>query len=141
MSLCQEMIQKQLTKDLDPHGNMQLSHVATDQLIAQMVEDKVREIKSVKFKPVPIFYGYDGRCAMPSNFDATYCYNLGLIASLLVRDRKTGYMASVKGLNLPIGEWSGIAVSIKTMMNEEMRHGELKSVISKSLVDLKGRPF
>ncbi len=134
-------IQNQLTKDLDPHGNMQLSHVATDELLALMVENKVKEVESVKFKPVPIFYGYDGRCAPPSNFDATYCYNLGLIAALLVRDRKTGFIASVKGLNLPLGEWSGLAVPIKSMIKEEMRNGVKKQVIAKALVDLKGRPF
>ncbi|MCH9616887.1 MAG: Pyrophosphate--fructose 6-phosphate 1-phosphotransferase [Chlamydiia bacterium] len=134
-------IQKQLQKDLDPHGNMQLSLVSTDQLIAEMVEEKVKDKKGVEFKVVPIFYGYDGRCALPSNFDATYCYNLGMIASILVRDRKTGFMASVKGLDQPVGEWSGIAIPIENMMSQEERHGKLKSVIAKALVDLKGKPF
>lgn len=136
-----ESIQKQLQKDLDPHGNMQLSLVATDQLLAEMVEEKVKDLEGVKFKVVPVFYGYDGRCAFPSNFDATYCYNLGLIASLLIRDRKTGYMASVKGLDLPLAEWSGIAIPISSMITEEERHGSAKSVIEKALVDLKGKPF
>lgn len=134
-------IQKQLQKDLDPHGNMQLSLVSTDQLIAEMVEQKVKEMEKVQFKVVPVFYGYDGRCGLPSNFDATYCYNLGMIASILVRDRKSGYMASVKGLDLPVGEWMGIAIPIEGMITEEERDGKVKSVIAKALVDLKGKPF
>ncbi len=134
-------IQKQFSNDLDPHGNMQLSQIATDQLMAEMVQQRVKNHEKVQFKVVPIFYGYDGRCALPSNFDATYCYNLGLIASLLVRDRKSGYMASIKGLNGPLVEWSGIAIPIHTMMHEEERNGEKKLVIAKALVDLKGRPF
>ncbi|MCH9622066.1 MAG: Pyrophosphate--fructose 6-phosphate 1-phosphotransferase [Chlamydiia bacterium] len=134
-------IQKQLSGDLDPHGNMGLSHVSTDQLLAQMVEERVKDIEEVSFKVVPIFYGYDGRCGLPSNFDATYCYNLGLIASLLVRDRRTGYMAAVANLHLPIAEWSAIALPISSMIQEEDRHGKVKSVIAKALVDLKGNPF
>ncbi len=134
-------ISKQFSNDLDPHGNMQLSHIATDQLIAEMVEERVKKYSKVKFKPVPVFYGYDGRCALPSNFDATYCYNLGLIASLLVRDRKGGYMAAIKGLKGPIGEWAGIGVAIQNMMHEEERNGEKKLVVAKALVDLKARPF
>jgi len=134
-------IQKQFETDVDPHGNMQLSHIATDQLLAEMVQERVKNHERVQFKVVPIFYGYDARCALPSNFDATYCYNLGLIASLLVRDRKNGYIASVKGLNDPVGEWSGFGIPIQTMMHQEERNGEIKSVIAKALVDLKGRPF
>ena len=134
-------IQKQFQSDLDPHGNMQLSHIATDQLIAVMVEERVKDLENVKFKVVPIFYGYDGRCALPSNFDATYCYNLGLIASVLVRDRKTGYMAGIKDLNCTLGEWSAIAVPIVNMIQDEVRKGEIKAVITKSLVDLSGYPF
>ncbi|MCH9811205.1 diphosphate--fructose-6-phosphate 1-phosphotransferase [bacterium] len=134
-------IQKQLQKDLDPHGNMQLSHVSTDQLIAEMVEERVKDNEAVKFKVVPVFYGYDGRCALPSNFDATYCYNLGMIAAILVRDRKTGFMAAIKNLHLPVSEWDGMAIPIDGMMSTERRHGKEKLVIAKALVDLKGAPF
>lgn len=132
---------QQLSGDLDPHGNMMLSHVATDKLIAEMVEDKVKEIEGVNFKVVPSFYGYDGRCALPSNFDATYCFNLGMIASLLIRDRKTGFMAAVRNLHHSVSEWTAMALPIESMITEEERKGVKKAVIAKALVDLKGYPF
>ena len=134
-------IQIQIFSDLDPHGNIQLSHIATDKLLIEMVKERLKGKEEVTFNGVGIFYGYDGRCCLPSNFDATYCYNLGLLSALLVRDRKTGYMACIKNLSLPIIDWVGAGISIKSMMTEEVRGGEKKEVIAKSLVDLKDKPF
>lgn len=129
-------VQKELQADLDPHGNIQVSKIETEKLLSQMVADR-----GVKFNAVHHFLGYEGRCAYPSVFDATYCYNLGLVAATHVHDRKTGVMAGLKGLAGPVASWKPIAVPLESMMVEEMRKGKKMKVIDKALVDLKGLVF
>jgi pyrophosphate--fructose-6-phosphate 1-phosphotransferase len=138
-------IARQLTLDRDPHGNVQVSRIETERLLIEMVEKRLSElIKSgikVKFSAQNHFFGYEGRCAAPSNFDADYCYSLGYIASLLIGNGKTGYLASVRNTTAPAAEWIPGGVPITMMMNMERRHGEMKPVIQKALVQLDGAPF
>jgi len=137
-----EGIQLQLMLDRDPHGNVQVSLIETEKLLIEMVskELKVRAFKG-KFAALNHFFGYEGRCAAPSNFDADYCYSLGYAASILVLHDKTGYMASVSKLTAGIDNWVAGGVPTTMMMNMERRHGADKPVIQKALVDLKGKPF
>src|SRR5665648_215814 len=138
-------IARQLTLDRDPHGNVQVSRIETERLLIDMVEKRLTElIKSgikVKFSSQNHFFGYEGRCASPSNFDSDYCYSLGYIASFLIGSGKTGYMASVRNTTAPASEWVPGGVPITMMMNMERRHGEMKPVIQKALVRLDGAPF
>ena len=139
-------IATQLTLDRDPHGNVQVSLIETEKLLGEMVKNKLEEMKKSdkyigKFGTQYHFFGYEGRCAAPSNFDADYCYSLGYTASVLVSDGKTGYMASVRNLTSPADEWIAGGVPITMMMNMEKRHGHLKPVIQKALVELDGAPF
>jgi len=138
-------IARQLTLDRDPHGNVQVSRIETERLLIEMVEKRLAElVKSgikVKFASQNHFFGYEGRCAAPSNFDADYCYSLGYIASLLIGNGKTGYLASVRNTTAPAAEWIPGGVPITMMMNMERRHGEMKPVIQKALVLLDGAPF
>ncbi len=136
----------QLMLDRDPHGNVQVSMIETEKLLIDMVKAKLKKRKkagefSGKFSGQAHFFGYEGRCATPSNFDADYCYTLGYTASLLISEGKTGYMASVKNLIAPADQWIPGGAPITMMMNMEKRHGEMKPVIQKALVDLNGRPF
>ncbi len=137
-----EGIQLQLMLDRDPHGNVQVSLIETEKLLIEMVskELKVRAFKG-KFAALNHFFGYEGRCAAPSNFDADYCYGLGYAASVLVLHKKTGYMASVRNLTKGIENWVAGGVPTTMMMNIERRHGADKPVIQKALVDLNGKPF
>lgn len=137
---------EQLTKERDPHGNVQVSLIETDKLLATMVEKKLAQMKDEgkyvgKFASQHHFFGYEGRCAAPSNFDADYCYSLGVSASRLIGEGKTGYMAIVKNTTAPAAEWVAGGVPITMMMNMERRKGEMKPVIKKALVDLDGKPF
>ena len=138
-------IARQLTLDRDPHGNVQVSRIETERLLIAMVEKRLAELfKSgikVKFSSQNHFFGYEGRCAAPSNFDSDYCYSLGYTASLLIGTGKTGYMASVRNTTAPAAEWIPGGVPITMMMNMERRHGEMKPVIQKALVHLDGAPF
>ncbi len=138
-------IARQLTLDRDPHGNVQVSRIETERLLIEMVEKRLTElIKSgikVKFSSQNHFFGYEGRCAAPSNFDADYCYSLGFIASLLIGNGKTGYLASVRNTTAPAAEWIPGGVPITMMLNMERRSGEMKPVIQKALVQLDGAPF
>ena len=138
-------IARQLTLDRDPHGNVQVSRIETERLLIEMVEKRLTElIKSgikVKFSSQNHFFGYEGRCAAPSNFDADYCYSLGFIASLLIGNGKTGYLASVRNTTAPAAEWIPGGVPITMMLNMERRSGEMKPVIQKALVHLDGAPF
>jgi len=139
-------IANQLTLDRDPHGNVQVSLIETEKLLGEMVAVKLSGMKksgkfSGKFSSQYHFFGYEGRCAAPSNFDADYCYSLGFTASVLVSEEKTGYMSSVKNLTAPADEWIAGGVPITMMMNLERRHGHMKPVIQKALVDLEGTPF
>lgn len=141
-----ETVARQLTLDRDPHGNVQVSLIETEKLLADMVEAKLKKMKAEgkyagKFSKQGHFLGYEGRCAAPSNFDADYCYSLGYTASALIGAGKTGYMSSVRNLTAPADEWIAGGVPTTMMMNMERRHGELKPVIQKALVLLDGAPF
>lgn len=139
-------IAKQLTLDRDPHGNVQVSLIETEKLLIEMVAKRLAQLKANgkykgKFSAINHFFGYEGRCAIPSNFDADYTYSLGYTASLLISEGKTGYMSSVRNLTAPADEWLAGGVPITTMMNMERRHGAMKPVIQKALVRLDGAPF
>lgn len=141
-----EGVAKQLTLDRDPHGNVQVSQIETEKLLSDMVGKKLagwkEEGKYVgKFATQHHFFGYEGRCAAPSNYDADYCYSLGFTASMLIAEGKTGYMSSVRNTTAPADEWIAGGVPITMMMNMERRNGEMKPVIQKALVKLDGAPF
>jgi len=134
---------KQLTFDRDPHGNVQVSKIETEKLLIDMVTDRLAKDQSFhgKFNAQNHFFGYEGRCAAPSNFDADYCYSLGYTAALLINAGKTGYMAFIKNTAQSSENWIAGGVPITMMMNLERRNGDVKPVIQKALVDLKGNPF
>ena len=139
-------VARQLTLDRDPHGNVQVSLIETEKLLAEMVATKLSAWKAEgrftgKFSALTHFFGYEGRCAMPSNFDADYCYALGRTAACLIASGVTGYMSSVQNLTAPAAQWIAGGIPTTMMMNMERRHGELKPVIQKALVDLQGKPF
>ena len=141
-----EGVARQLSLERDPHGNVQVSLIETEKLLSEMVGNKLaawkKEGKYVgKFSALHHFFGYEGRCAAPSNFDADYCYSLGFTASVLIANGKTGYMASVKNLTAPAEQWIAGGIPITMMFNMERRNGEMKPVIRKALVDLNGAPF
>ncbi len=141
-----ESIARQLTLDRDPHGNVQVSRIETEKLLISMVEVRLAEMKEEgsykgKFATQNHFFGYEGRCAAPSNFDADYCYSLGYTATILISQGKTGYMSSVSNLTFPADEWIAGGVPITMMMNMERRHGHMKPVIQKALVELDGDPY
>ena len=139
-------IARQLTLDRDPHGNVQVSLIETEKLLIEMVAKRLALLKAEgkykgKFSAINHFFGYEGRCAIPSNFDADYTYSLGYTASVLISEGKTGYMSSVRNLTAPAAEWIAGGVPITMMMNMERRHGKMKPVIQKALVRLDGAPF
>ncbi len=141
-----EGVARQLSLDRDPHGNVQVSLIETEKLLSEMVATKLAAWKEEgkfvgKFAAQHHFFGYEGRCAAPSNFDADYCYSLGYTASMLMAAGKTGYMSSVRNTTAPAAEWIAGGVPITMMMNMERRHGEMKPVIQKALVKLDGAPF
>lgn len=141
-----EGVAKQLTMERDPHGNVQVSLIETEKLLSEMVSKKLQAWKAEgkfngKFAAQHHFFGYEGRCAAPSNYDADYCYALGTSAAQLVANGKTGYMAIVKNTTAPAAEWVAGGVPITMMMNMERRNGEMKPVIKKALVRLDGAPF
>ena len=136
----------QLALDRDPHGNVQVSLIETEKLLSRMVASKLacwkKEGKYVgKFSAQHHFFGYEGRCAAPSNYDADYCYSLGYNASRLIANGKTGYMSVIKNTTAPAAEWIAGGVPITMMMNMERRNGKMKPVIRKALVELDGAPF
>ncbi|MEO0278166.1 MAG: diphosphate--fructose-6-phosphate 1-phosphotransferase [candidate division WOR-3 bacterium] len=139
-------IQAQLLLDRDPHGNVQLSRIESEKLLADLVEKRLNELKAQgkykgKFSSICHFFGYEGRCAPPSNFDADYCYSLGYCAAALLAAGKTGYIANIRGLNKPASEWIAGGVPLTAMLNIERRKGKDVPVIKKALVDLQGKPF
>ena len=141
-----EGVARQLTLDRDPHGNVQVSLIETEKLLSEMVGRKLAQWKKEgkyvgKFASQHHFFGYEGRCAAPSNFDADYCYSLGYTASMLISNGKTGYMSSVRNTTAPADEWISGGIPITMMMNMERRNGVMKPVIRKALVDLNGAPF
>ena len=140
------LIKSQLLMDRDPHGNVQVSKIETEKLLISMVEEKLASLKkegkfSGKFSTQSHFFGYEGRCAFPSNFDADYCYSLGFNAFALINFGLTGYLSSVRNLTAPASQWIAGGVPLTMMMNMERRHGEMKPVIKKALVELDGPVF
>ena len=141
-----EGVARQLTLDRDPHGNVQVSLIETEKLLSEMVANRLKEMKDAgeytgKFATLHHFFGYEGRCADPSNFDADYCYALGYNAAQLINNGATGYMSSIRNLTKPSVQWEAGGIPITMMMNMERRNGEMKPVIQKALVDLNGKPF
>ena len=139
-------VAQQLALDRDPHGNVQVSLIETEKLLSSMVATKLERWRKTgmfkgKFSALHHFFGYEGRCAAPSNFDADYCYALGTSAAQLIANGKTGYMAIVKNTTAPSDQWKAGGVPITMMMNMEKRNGEMKPVIRKALVELEGAPF
>jgi len=132
-------IQSQLLLDRDPHGNVQVSKIATEKLLIHLVSLQLQN--RAKFVAVDHFFGYEGRCGYPSNFDATYCYALGVFTALLIRDGFTGYMSCIKNLSQDPSQWECFGLPLTTLLHLEERHGTRKPVIQKALVDLKGAPF
>ena len=141
-----EDVALQLALDRDPHGNVQVSLIETEKLLSRMVGKKLAEMKAEgkyngKFSTQHHFFGYEGRCAAPSNYDADYCYSLGYNASRLIANGKTGYMSIIRNTTAPAAEWIAGGVPITMMMNMEKRSGKMKPVIRKALVELDGAPF
>lgn len=141
-----QSIQQQLFLERDPHGNVQVSLIESEKLFSALVADKLVERKAAgtytgKFAPIHHFFGYEGRCAFPSNFDSDYCYSIGYNATMLIQYGYTGYLSKVSNLSKPALEWVAGGMPITKMMNMERRHGEDKPVIKKALVELDGAPF
>ena len=145
-----ENVARQLTLDRDSHGNVQVSLIETEKLLAEMVANRIAEWKhpekgkyplNAKFATQVHFFGYEGRCAAPSNYDADYCYSLGYTAACLVYAGKTGYMSSVRNTTAPADQWIAGGIPITIMMNMEKKKGHLTPVIQKALVRLDGAPF
>ena len=139
-------IAQQFLMDRDPHGNVQVSRIETEKLLISLVETKLAAMKKSgtykgSFSSYNHFFGYEGRCAFPSNFDADYCYSLGYTAFILIANGLTGYLSSVRNLTAPAKEWIAGGVPLTMMMNMEQRHGSKKPVIRKALVELDGKPF
>ena len=140
------LIKGQLLADRDPHGNVQVSKIETEKLLIEMISSRIEELKQQgefigKFSAQSHFFGYEGRCAFPSNFDADYCYSLGYNAYALISNGLTGYLSSVRNLTQPADKWIAGGVPLTMMMNMEKRHGEMKPVIQKALVQLDGPVF
>ena len=139
-------IQQQLFLERDPHGNVQVSLIESEKLFSEMVREKLAARKAAgtyngKFSAQHHFFGYEGRCAFPSNFDADYCYSLGYNAFMLIQYGYTGYLSKVSNLHRPAEEWVAGGMPITKMMNIERRNGQDKPVIRKALVELDGKPF
>ncbi len=140
------LIQNQLLMDRDPHGNVQVSKIETEKLLIEMIKVKLNEMKkngqyNGKFSDQAHFFGYEGRCAFPTNFDADYCYSLGYNAFALIQFGLSGYLSSIRNLTAPASEWLAGGIPLTMMMNMERRHGKMKPVIQKALVDLNGPVF
>ena len=137
-----QTIQIQLTNDRDPHGNVQVSLIETEKLLVELVKGKLKKMpEKIKFSAQTHFFGYEGRCSVPSNFDADYCYSLGYNAAAIIGAGKTAYMSYISNLVAPAEQWKAGAVPLTAMMNVERRHGADKPVIKKALVELDGKPF
>ena len=141
-----DTIQRQLFLERDPHGNVQVSLIESEKLFSELVGDILKDRKKAgsykgKYSPLHHFFGYEGRCAFPSNFDSDYCYSLGYNAFMLIQYGFNGYLSKVSNLSKPAEEWVAGGMPITKMMNIERRHGEDKPVIRKALVELDGKPF
>jgi pyrophosphate--fructose-6-phosphate 1-phosphotransferase len=136
----------QFLMDRDPHGNVQVSRIETEKLLVGMVEQRLHSLKTAnvykgKFSALAHFFGYEGRCAFPSNFDSDYCHSLGYSAFVLIASGLTGYLSSVRNLTAPAREWIAGGVPLTMLMNIEHRHGAQKPVIKKALVEMNDSPF
>ncbi|KAH1231538.1 Pyrophosphate--fructose 6-phosphate 1-phosphotransferase subunit beta [Glycine max] len=141
-----QAIQEQLMLERDPHGNVQVAKIETEKMLIQMVETELEKRKQEgkykgEFKGQSHFFGYEGRCGLPTNFDATYCYALGYGAGALLHSGKTGLISSVGNLCAPVKEWTVGGTALTSMMDVERRHGKFKPVIKKAMVELEGAPF
>jgi len=136
-------IQEELLAKRDDHGNVQLSLIETERLFAELVTKELKKVKEYKmdFASLKHFYGYEGRCGFPTNFDSDYCWTLGFTAGLLLTNKKTGYMACVRNLSKDVSNWEVFGLPIASLTWSENRLGKLTTVIKKSLVDLNGKPF
>ncbi len=139
-------IQQQLFLERDPHGNVQVSLIESEKLFSTLVKEELDKRKAAgayngKFSPIHHFFGYEGRCAFPSNFDSDYCYSLGYNAFMLIQYGYNGYLSKISNLSKPANQWVAGGMPITKMMNIERRHGEDKPVIKKALVELDGKPF
>ncbi|KAI3989315.1 hypothetical protein MKX01_026898 [Papaver californicum] len=141
-----EAIQEQLMLERDPHGNVQVAKIETEKMLIQMVEIELEKRKQAgayegQFKGQSHFFGYEGRCGLPTNFDSTYCYALGYAAGALLHAGKTGLISSVGNLSAPVEEWTVGGTALTALMDVERRHGKFKPVIKKAMVELEGAPF
>ncbi|XP_059661114.1 pyrophosphate--fructose 6-phosphate 1-phosphotransferase subunit beta-like [Cornus florida] len=141
-----QAIQKQLLLERDPHGNVQVAKIETERMLIEMVENELEKrrqegLYNKQFKGQSHFFGYEGRCGLPSNFDANYCYALGFGAGALLHSGKTGLISSVSNLGAPVEEWTVGGTALTSLMDVERRHGEFKPVIKKAMVELDGAPF
>ncbi|KAK9224163.1 hypothetical protein WN944_012613 [Citrus x changshan-huyou] len=141
-----QAIQEQLMLERDPHGNVQVAKIETEKMLIQMVETELENRKQEgvnkgQFKGQSHFFGYEGRCGLPTNFDATYCYALGYGAGALLHSGKTGLISSVGNLAAPVEEWTVSGTALTALMDVERRHGKFKPVIKKAMVELDGTPF
>lgn len=141
-----QAIQEQLMLERDPHGNVQVAKIETEKMLIQMVETELEKRKQEgvykgQFKGQSHFFGYEGRCGLPTNFDATYCYALGYGAGALLHSGKTGLISSVGNLAAPVEEWTVGGTALTSLMDVERRHGKFKPVIKKAMVELDGEPF
>ncbi|EEF43803.1 pyrophosphate--fructose 6-phosphate 1-phosphotransferase subunit beta [Ricinus communis] len=139
-------IQEQLMLERDPHGNVQVAKIETEKMLIQMVETELEKRKQqgtykAHFKGQSHFFGYEGRCGLPTNFDSTYCYALGYAAGALLHSGKTGLISSVGNLGAPVAEWTVGGTALTSLMDVERRHGKFKPVIKKAMVELEGAPF
>ncbi|GAV72168.1 PFK domain-containing protein [Cephalotus follicularis] len=141
-----QAIQEQLLLERDPHGNVQVAKIETEKMLIQMVETELEKRKqegsyNQQFNGQSHFFGYEGRCGLPSNFDANYCYALGYGAGALLHSGKTGLISSVGNLGAPVEEWTVGGTALTSLMDVERRHGKFKPVIKKAMVELEGAPF
>ncbi|CAL9104112.1 unnamed protein product [Musa textilis] len=141
-----QAIQEQLLLERDPHGNVQVAKIETEKMLISMVETELEKRKSEgtyagHFKGQSHFFGYEGRCGLPTNFDAAYCYALGYAAGALLHSGKTGLISSVGNLSAPVDEWTVGGTALTSLMDVERRHGKFKPVIKKAMVELEGAPF
>ncbi|XP_052291257.1 pyrophosphate--fructose 6-phosphate 1-phosphotransferase subunit beta 1-like [Citrus sinensis] len=139
-------IQEQLLLERDPHGNVQVAKIETEKMLIQMVETELNKMKQKgaykgQFNGQSHFFGYEGRCGLPTNFDANYCYALGYAAAALLHAGKTGLISSVGNLGEPVEEWTVGGTALTSLMDVERRHGKFKPVIKKAMVELEGIPF
>ncbi|KAL8131181.1 hypothetical protein AgCh_007196 [Apium graveolens] len=139
-------IQDQLLLERDPHGNVQVSKIETEKMLIQMIETELEKRRKKglyknNFKGQPHFFGYEGRCGLPSNFDSNYCYALGYGAAALIQFGKTGLISSVSNLGAPVENWTVGGTALTSLMDVERRHGKFKPVIKKAMVELEGAPF